>query len=718
MRVHRTAPGEVARGWPVGPRSEQRRTPQKRKARERGARQDAPSQGRPIMSETSTESFRVGEVVYDHLAQRTGRVVHLQHGAIDLVDARGTGWTADGMYPEGLEVLERPNLLVVAFEHPGLVAQRAHLQALAPLEQAVTLARGLSTGPRRRSRTLVSEPIASAELAREFQAGFGRAPGTFVEVLERLPDAEVDGRLRPDPRGVRVRLPRVGWLVERVIEASARPPRGDPSEPWEDVPLVRRGASAAQPHGDEEEARLLWALREVVRLEGLASARGGVDTARLNALRPRLWAVFRPSVVAHLERRTDPEQPWRDPEAAPDEAFELLLTLLSERTDLPRSVAGLAELLFTPDGGAEARRPSHALHCALYDCVDRLRREATRPLLRTTSFDPTLDDDGHVTRPAASLLAVPAMRDVGFRDLQRLLVELAPREDAAARMARARELLRAVRAAFLRGLVPLEAPERTATYRAILLDFLTLLDRNTIAALTGINYNTLRGWFPRSGEARTRPPRFVRGLVPDELAGFVRAFGRVFPILRLGLLPRQDEIDALVDDERVRSALTELFTYEDLDARGDFWRESALGRVARDLGQTETQFVELTLLPFLEDLVAERRARGLDRGAFAAPDAAPDELDHAALAILLLGAPDGRPLVELTAARTRGDVAARRRLAAEAGLGLLDLVDLELGRRWATPAELTELRRVLGPEADAALAGLRPFDAGGLEVAP
>lgn len=666
-------------------------------------------------------AVRAGEIVYDHFARRLARVERVREAGLELVDDRTElRWTADDFYRDGLERLERPHPLVIAYECSRLAERRARFDGLSPLEQGIAACRSLRTGPQRRPAQrgreglLLSDPIDRHELERELQAFGGAGSPSFDRLLELLPPADADGRLRVVSGALRVRLPEVGWLVDRVVQAVSRPRGASKTGPEEDAPtlppLVPRGSPS---HTDEEEAALLWALREVVRIRGLAE-RGSVDDHRLDVLQPRLWAVFRPSVARHLDERTHPDRPWADPDTAPDQAFEQLLDLLRGATALPRNVAGLAELLVGSAG--QDRRPSQVIHNALYDCLDVLRRDGCRPVLPMTAFDPKLDDDGQAVRPADSVLAAPGLRDLGFLELRQLLVDQAPLASESARRARARELLRDIRAAFLKGLPALQAA-RPAQYRAVLLDFLTLLDRQRIADVTGINYNTLRGWFPRSGDCETRPPVFVRSLVPEALAGLVDRFGRVFPVLRAGLLPRQEEIDALVDDEGVRLALSALFVLEDLDGRGDFWREHTLAQAARDLGQTELELIERTLLPFLDRLVEHRRARSLDRGALppwlrlpAPPTerSADDEL--AALAVLLFGAPDGAPLGQLLAARTDGDLSGRRRLLKDAGLTLLDVVDLELGRRWATPGELDGLRRALGPEADDALVGLRPLD--------
>lgn len=673
------------------------------RARRLRASQDGrAARGEPTMGEAEAGALAAGEVVYDHLARRLARVVRVGEAGVDLVDERaGLAWTADGLYRLGLERLERPHGLVLAYEVPALSARRARFAALPPLEQALAACRALRTGPARRPAWLpaaLSAPVKRDELARELQATSGRPARDVDDALDALHAAGGrDERLRVDADGVRVRLPGVSWLVERVVERPRRAERDDGGEPG----LVAPGAE----HTAEEEAALLWALREVVRLEA-TPARDLVATHRLDVLRPRLWATFRPGVAARLARFADPERPWADPEAAPDEVFDLLLALLVAPTpDRPPTVAALADLLAAPGGVDLARPPSQELHRALYGCCDALRRDRARPALRLGSFDPEVDDGPGAARPVDSARAAAGPRELGFRELRQLVFDQAPHEGRAAREARARALLQAIRAAFLRGLGPLEGPQ----YRAVLLDFLTLLDRPRIAEVTGVNYNTLRGWFPRSGTGSTRPPVFVRGLVPEALRGFVGCLGRVFPVLRAGLLPREEEIDALVDDEAARVVLGALFVHEDLDGRGDFWREGALATAARELGQTELELVERTLLPFLERLVEHRRAHDLARGDAAARTAAArttaEDLELAALALLLLGAPDGGGLGRLLAGR---DVAARRRLAAEAGLGVMDLVDLELGRRWATPAELEGLGRALGPEADDALAGLRP----------
>ncbi|MCO5171264.1 MAG: hypothetical protein M9894_33600 [Planctomycetes bacterium] len=647
-----------------------------------------------------------GAVVYDHLAQRTGRVVAAAADEVALADAGGTTrWTARGLYRLALEPLEAPSELALVFEAPLPAARRAALLALGPVERAVALCRGLRTGPlrgqgERAGDALLAEPVTPRELARAHEAALG-APGEgFVaEVVARLVAAPSPW-LRPSPSGLRLVLDEPSWLLDRLVldrtwrrDRARAGARGDGRSV---APLVRADASGVAPHEPREEEALAWALREVVRIEGGVDLEP-VDAARGGELRARLWAVFRPSVAQRTDRRLDPELGWIDPDTVPEEVLDRLLEHLRGRPGAPAAAERLRAHLARPAPGAPT---SQLVRNALYGCLDALRagRDLTAP--RHGPVEVVLHDGG-LRRPIDG--APEPVRALGFDELRAVIAEVAPRASPDEQRRRAHELLHAIRRLFARQLEALRAAD-PVKYRTLLLDFTTLLSRPRIAGYTGIHYDTFRWWFPRAGARETRPPRFVRGLLPDALQGFVGRFGRVFPVLQLGLLPRADEIDAVARDEAAREALAELFLFAPLDGRGEFWGEEALRRAAGRTGADVEGFIDRTLFPFLEALLEHRRARDLARGADLAPVDAAD-LEVAALALLLLGAPDGRALGRALAAREAGEPGARRAVARAAGLAPLDLVDLELGRRWARPDELDALARALGP---GALAGLAP----------
>lgn len=700
----------------------------------------------PLVDGGEAQGLSVGQVVYDHLAQRTGRVAQAGPGGVVLVDAAGTTrWTASGLYRLALEPLEAPSALALAFAVPRPAARRDALRALDPLALAVALCRGERTGPCRArgdrvGGVLLAEPVSQRELARAHEAALG-APGEHLEqeVRARLASlhtarpgprthAGAHAYLRADPAGLRLVLSEPSWLLERlVLDRTWRRERGRGRAGAAGVggasggpgaaavaPLVRGDATSHAPYTAEEEAALAWALAEVVRIE-----RGDdpqpVDRQRLGELRSRLWAVFRPGVAQRTDRRLDPELGWIDPDTVPEEVLERLLELLRAGAGGSPAVERLRARL--APGAAPAAPTSQLVRNALYDCLDAVRddREHTAP--RLAALEPAAHDRDELVRPAD---AAPALvRDVGFEELRGLVAQLAPRADQAGQERRARALLRSIRRVFARELEALRARD-PVRYRTVLLDFTTLLSRPQIAHYTGIRYNTFREWFPRAGTRPTRPPHFVRALLPDELQGFVRQFGRVYPILQVGLLPRADEVDALTQDEATREALVDLFVLAPLDGRGGFWGDGELRRAAGRTQQSVEAFIDQTLFPFLVALVEHRRARDLARGE--APwlerpraDTPEEQADRwaGALALLLLGAPDGRGLGAALAARPEPD--ARRAVARAAGLTPLDLVDLELGRRWAGPQELEALRRVLAPHLDlGALDGLAPDPAPGL----
>jgi hypothetical protein len=655
-----------------------------------------------------------GAVVYDHLALRTGRVERAGPEGVVLVDATGaTRWCASGPYRLALEPLDAPNELVLAFELARPAARRAALRALGPVERAVALCRGQRTGAcrtvgERVGGELLSEPITARELTRAHEAALGEPGARFAdEVLATLERGSAGAPLRRAPAGVRLVLNDASWLLDRlVLDRTWRRERARGGHAGASAraiaALVRDHATSHAPCTPDEELVLAWALGEIVRIER-GEALEPVDGQRLGELRSRFWAGFRASVALRIGRRLDPEEGWIDPDTVPEEVFDRLLEHLRGRAGAPAAVERLQQHLAHARGEPPRAPTSQLVRNALYDCLDALRTGRSHTAPRHASFDP-LADDGHLRRPTEA--APSPVRELGFNELRALLGEVAPQADPAAQQQRAQQLLRAIRRVFARELEVLRARD-PVKYRTVLLDFTSLLSRPRIADYTGINYDTFRWWFPRAGERVTRPPRFVRVFLPDELQGFVSRFGRVFPVLQLGLLPRPHEIDALAHDEPVREALVDLFTFAPLDKRGEFWGDDVLRRAAERTGQTVEAFIDRTLFPFLVALVEHRRARDLDRGqapwleraaSATAEDAA--DLELAALALLLLGAPDGRGLGGALRARAE----ARRDLARAAGLSPLDLVDLELGRRWARPDELDRLRRTLEHD----LEGLEP----------
>lgn len=659
-----------------------------------------------------------GGVVYDHLAQRTGRVERAGPDGVVLVDAAGaTRWCASGLYRLALERLDAPNESVLAFELAVPAARRAALRDLDPVDRAVALCRGQRTGAfrttgERKDGVLLSEPVTARDLTRSHEAALGAPGARFVqEVLTRIEQGEGAALLRRAATGVRLVLNDVSWLLDRlVLDRTWRRDRARGGHPGAGAraiaALVREDATGRAPYTAEEELTLAWALSEIVRIER-REALEPVDGQRQGELRSRFWAVFRPGVALRTDRRLDPEEGWIDPDTVPEEVLDRLLEHLRGRPGAPAAVERLQQHLARPRGEPARAPTSQLVRNALYDCLDALRTGRAHTAPRHASFDPLLDD-GHVRRPTDA--APTPVRELGFNELRALLGEVAPQEDLAERQRRAHQLLHAIRRVFARELEALRARD-PVKYQTVLLDFTSLLSRPKIAHYTGINYDTFRWWYPRAGERATRTPRFLHVFLPDELRGFVKQFGRVFPILQLGLLPRVHEIDALAQDEAVREALVDLFTFAPLDKRGEFWGDDVMQRAADRTGQTVEAFIDETLFPFLVALVEHRRAGDLDRGqapwleratTATAQDAA--DLEVAAMALLLLGAPDGRALGEALRARARAEPDARHGLARAAGLSPLDLVDLELGRRWARPAELEALRRTL----DVDLAGLEP----------
>lgn len=661
------------------------------------------------VTEPSGRLLARGMVVYDHLAHRTGRVDRVDHdGSIHLADRTATThWRADPTYALALEPLETPNELVFAFEGGVPSVWRERLRALGDAEQALALCRGIRTGPSRgrSERTeqgeLVSMPVSSRELERAHEAALGPCRRDYFEsVVDEA--ARLPRSLQLVSGGLRVVLPQSSWLLDRLV--LDRTVRGEHSREWlQPTPLVRTDASSQSPYRAEEEGVLAWALSEILRIER-GERLQPVDPLRCGELRTRLWAVFRASVVAHASRRLDAEEAWIDPETLPDEVFERLLEHLHGEPRAPASVGRLRERV---EGATDLGPTSQLIRCALYDVLDALRRRGTFSAPRHPSFDLAVHE-GAVGRPADSPSAATLDRDLGFVELRRWLADTGPGEQEPHRHARARQLLHAIRRAFARGLAELHEREPVA-YRTVLLDFMSLLSRPQIAAFTGINYNTFRWWYPRSGGRETRPPRYIRELLPPELATFVDQFGRVFPILQLGLLPRQGEIDALAGSEEARRALGELFTHAPLDERGEFWGEAAMRRAAVELGQTVEAFISQTLFPFLTSVVELRRKQSFDRGGHTdtPSEGLRQDRDMAAMALLILGAPDGRGLTQ--ALHAAGERESRRQLARDFPLGVNDLLDLELGRRWARPEELAALERGLGHEGPAAVAGLRPL---------
>lgn len=668
------------------------------------------------MEERSAHALAPGVVVYDHLAHRMGRIEQVRDdGSAVAADARGVlRWEIAGFYALALERLDAPSELLLAFQQPTPALRRESLLELGSVERTLALCRGVRTGPFRTSGErigdrLLSTPVSARELQRTHEAAMGKGRADdYDEVVEALrtdPRGE-DGPLRVAGAGLRVVLDEPSWFLERLVLDRTRSLQDSRrrSAGLDIGSLVRDDASSRAPYDAEEEAVLAWALGEVLRIER-GERLEPVDSQRGGELRARLWAVFRSSVAARTTRSRGDDEAWIDPETVPEEAFESLLAHLQTDPDPPASIARLRKRLAMR--GPSNEPTSQLIRCALYDCLEALRRRGALSTPRHVMLDTTLHEPAFL-RPVDSVETVPLDRDIGFGELRGWLADTTPGEGADARQERARRLLDAIRQVFARGLDRLRDRDPVA-YRTVLLDFMSLLSRPQIAACTGINYNTFRWWFPRAGDRMTRPPRFIRALLPPELATFVERFGRVFPILQLGLLPRQGEIDALAQDETVRLALGELFVHTPLDERGEFWGEGALRRAAQQTGRTVEAFVDDVLLPFLASLVEHRRTRSLERGGHSVGGAIADqEVEAASLAILVLGAPDGRALGRWVHDLAPGEQDRRRRFARQLGLEPVDLTDLELGRRWARPEEVTAMTQALGEGAASALAGLRP----------
>lgn len=682
----------------------------------------------------------VGQVFRDHGVERVVEVVEALPDRLVVAQSHGGRYDVADGWLLLLEWLESPHLAALRFRAQQAGAQpdqsvRDALLALDPAERLVAVLRDqtekaqfLEDGtwwvPRREAlHTLAiqteTDDAAAEELVREGQACLAKAtelrakPGRLGRATGFLIDLA--------PRAEPLRQLLAGRRVAR--------PR---------APLLLRRASQRRRYSAAEEALLRWILQERMRLHDAAAA-DPVDCARRELLEATLDAVLMPAIERRIQTR-----PWPDPEGVALTVFQGLCPALAEAPDAleaakrAQAVARLRAHLRgePPRPGEGAKRTSQLLHNACWGLLDLERTsnglraaKGGRPVA-VRALSPEVASVRTVVGPgkrASNTRTVAREEQVaprqGTAELTAWIVARQPDPDL--RLAEAQELRDAIRAAFAEAITP-----DLAHYRTYVLEFMSPVGRTVGARALGANENTVRGLFPRSGEKDDRKPHADVHRLVAPFEEDVRRFGRVFPILRFALLPFQHEVNRYATPEYA-DVLRALFTDPSRwTGRGETWpgwlldRQVAALRAlepARDPAWDRFSLLREVVLPFLERVLEGRRAEGTERDlswSLTSGRTRAQEL-HDALGWLLLGAPDGDALRHVLALLERPV----REVAKAAGLSTLDLVDLQLGRRWATPSEVEGLVGALVAAAPdlpevAARAALAPLVAPSLPPAP